>query len=178
MKSVVKNFLRENDENKKLYVEGIVLKDLKALDKLENKFNDYLFKTYLCSYIKKSIQFASMKIKKKGNNVTNRERLCLNVLDVNFQEERVNSIPDKKMDILYNLYELKENIDYTQVFCNEKLSKSFNKLTNKEKKVINECVMKDKAQVDVAKALGISRQAVSKVKKTALKKLREELKGA
>lgn len=178
MRSLAKNFLRENDENKKLYVEGIVLKDSKALKKFENSFSDYLFKTYVCSYIKKSIQLSSFKFKKKKDKVRNRERLYLNILDVNFKEEIVNSIPDKKIDILDEIYENQENIDYTQIFCNEKLSEAFNKLNNKEKKIIDKCIMNDISQAKVAKDLGISRQAISKTKNQALKKLSKALKGA
>jgi len=177
MSNLARRFLSENDEHKKLYVDGIILKDLKALNKLEQDFNDYLFKVYLYSYIKKSIQFSSTKIHKKENRITSRERLYLNVLDVNFQEERVNIIPDKEIDMIDRIYELRESIDYTLIFSDEKLLKAFNKLTNREKEIINECIINDKSQTEMSKKLGVSIQAVNKTKNSALKKLSKELKG-
>ncbi len=176
MGNLARNFLKENDENKKLFVEGIILKDLKALNKLENDFNNYLYKAYLCSYVKKAIHFSSLKYKQKKDRMKNKEKLSLNVLDENFQEERINVVPDKERDIINEIYENKENFDYIQAFSNEKLSKAIEKLTHKEKKIIKECIINDKSQVEVAKELGISRQAINKVKISALRKLNKELK--
>jgi len=178
MSNLAKKYLSENDEHKKLYVDGIILKDSKALKMLEQDFNDYLFKVYLCAYIKKSIQFSSLKIKKKKDKIVSREKLYLNVIDVNFQEERVNLVPDKKTDMIDEVYESQKNVDYAQIFSNKKLSNAFIRLTNKEKEIIKECIVKDKSQTNVAKDLGISRQAVNKIKNSALKKLNRELKGA
>lgn len=160
MSNLAEKFLMENDENKKLYVDGVILKNPKALNKLEKEFNDYLFKTHLYSYIKKSIHLSSVKIKKKKDHIISRERLYLNVLDVDFKEERVNSIPDKKIDMIDRICETKEIIDYTNISSDEKLLMAFNKLTNREKRIINECIINDKPQVEVSKELGVSRQSI------------------
>ncbi|WP_432406516.1 helix-turn-helix transcriptional regulator [Wukongibacter sp. M2B1] len=171
-------YLSENDKHKKLYVEGMILKDSKALKMLEQNFNDYLFKACLCAYVKKTICFSSLRIKKRKDRIVNREKLYLNVIDVNFQEERINLVPDKKMDIVDEVYESQRCIDYTQIFSDKQLSNAFTNLTNKEKEIIGECIVNDKSQTSVAKNLGISRQAVNKIKNSALRKLNRELKGA
>ncbi|WP_432662341.1 sigma factor-like helix-turn-helix DNA-binding protein [Wukongibacter baidiensis] len=178
MSNLAKKYLSENDEHKKLYVDGIILNDPKTLKILEQDFNDYLFKACLCAYIKKSIGFSSLRIKKKKNKIVNREKLYLNVIDVNFQEERLNLVPDKEIDIIDKIFESQKNFDYTQVFSNKRLSNAFIRLTSKEKEIIKECVVNDRSQANVAKDLGISRQAVNKIKNSALKKLNRELKGA
>ncbi|MBB6214447.1 hypothetical protein HNQ80_000527 [Anaerosolibacter carboniphilus] len=53
MDSLAKKFLEEDTANKDLYVQGIIFKNDSFLDVLNQKFNDYLFRINLYSYIKK-----------------------------------------------------------------------------------------------------------------------------
>ncbi|MBB6218713.1 RNA polymerase sigma factor (sigma-70 family) [Anaerosolibacter carboniphilus] len=177
MDSLAKKFLEEDAANKDLYVQGIIFKDNSYLDVLNQKFNDYLFRINLYSYIKKSIFFAAMDLKKKDSELREKEGLYLNVLDGDFEEEKINTIADTPMDFTEEIYRDKEDINYHEIFTDKKVLEAINTLTDRQRQIIHECIIKDKGEETIAKELGISKQAVNKIKKTALDKLRKQIGG-
>ncbi|MBB6218726.1 RNA polymerase sigma factor (sigma-70 family) [Anaerosolibacter carboniphilus] len=177
MDSLAKKFLEEDAANKELYVQGIIFKNDDFLDVLNQKFNDYLFRINLYSYIRKSIVFAAMDVKQKGNEIREKEGLYLNVLDADFEEEKINTIADAPIDFIEEIYRDKENIDYREIFVNKKVLEAIDELTDRQKQIIHECIIKEKEEEMVAKELEISQQAVNKIKKTALDKLRKQIGG-
>ena len=81
MDSLARKFLEEDATNKDLYVQGIIFKSDSFLEVLNRRFNDYLFRINFCSYIKKTIFFAAMDLKKRDQLIREKEGLYLNVLD-------------------------------------------------------------------------------------------------
>nr|WP_243183546.1 sigma factor-like helix-turn-helix DNA-binding protein [Anaerosolibacter carboniphilus] len=118
-----------------------------------------------------------MDVKQKGNEIREKEGLYLNVLDADFEEEKINTIADAPIDFIEEIYRDKENIDYREIFVNKKVLEAIDELTDRQKQIIHECIIKEKEEEMVAKELEISQQAVNKIKKTALDKLRKQIGG-
>lgn len=169
---------REEDAaNKDLYIRAIIFKDDRYLDALREKFNNYLFRINLYSYIKKSIFFAAMDLKRREQQIREKEGTYLNILDDEFQEEKINMIADDPVDFVEEIYKDKENIDYREIFTDQKMLQAIDSLTDRQKQIIFECIIKGKEEEMVAKELGVSKQAINKIKKTALDKLRRQIGG-
>nr|WP_243183544.1 sigma factor-like helix-turn-helix DNA-binding protein [Anaerosolibacter carboniphilus] len=81
------------------------------------------------------------------------------------------------MDFTEEIYRDKENIDFSDILTDKETLQAINILTDRQKQIIHECIIRDKEEETVAKELGISKQAVNKIKKTALDKLRKEIGG-
>jgi len=177
MHQLGENFINESEENKKLFINAMVFKNNKDFEILKKKFNDFLFKIRLYAYIKKTISFESHQIQKKENKKKERESLFLNATDTDFNEEKINSVPDDSIDFMREICDPYKEVDFNEIFYNKRILKSFKVLTNKQKEVIYECILKDKDEKIVAKELGVSAQAINKTKNTALEKLKKELRG-
>ncbi|HEY8361821.1 MAG TPA: sigma factor-like helix-turn-helix DNA-binding protein [Tissierellaceae bacterium] len=176
MNSLLEKFL-EDEKNKELYIKGVILKNRDALEILQKKFNDYLFRVYFCSYIKKSISFAAAELKQKEKQIEAKEGLYLNVVDPDFKEEKINIVPDTPTDFIEEIYKNRENVDYCDIVTSKRILQAIGKLTDRQKEILYECVIRNQNEKIVAKKLGISKQAVNKIKKAALNKLRKELEG-
>ncbi len=177
MDHLARRFLEGDTENRDLYINGILLKDRTSLESLNKKFNDYLFRISLCSYIKKSIVFASIDLREKESTIREKEGLYLNTLDENFDEEKINTIPDASVNFEEEIYVDKEYLDLCEIFTDRNILKAIHNLTERQKQIVYECIVKDKKDHLVAKELGISKQSVNKIKNTALNKLRKQIGG-
>lgn len=172
MEQLVENFLKERKYHNRSLNTKEVLRDSRQLKSLEDEFYDYIFKVYLCSYIKKTIAFSAMQIKKKHSKMNERENLILNVIDPDFNEERLNFIADRQEDFLEDVY---PDSNYKELSHDKNIIKAINTLTDKQKEIIYQCIILGERDTLVAKKLGISKQGVNKIKITALKKLRNQL---
>jgi len=93
MNKLAESFLREQNFDDKL-VNNV------SQDNLQNEFNSYVFKVYLCGYVKKTIVLSARQIKKKASQINKAEELSLNIVDPNFNEERINLISDNSSDFI------------------------------------------------------------------------------
>ncbi len=140
---------------------------------IEEDFTDYIFKVYLYGYVKKTIIFSAIQIKKKTNQIRKREELTLNVVDPDFQEERLNLISYGEVDFIEEIFQLIDDAPvYNEISHNEEMIKAMDTLTDRQKEILYRCIIKGESDTLVGYKLGISKQGVNKIKKTALKKLR------
>ncbi|MFT9496153.1 sigma factor-like helix-turn-helix DNA-binding protein [Anaerosolibacter sp.] len=177
MDNLAKKFLEEDAANKDLYVQGVIFKNDSFLDVLNQKFNDYLFRINLYSYIKKTIFYAARELKQKENALREKEGLYLNVLDDDFGEEKINTIADTPMDFVEEICRDQEDINYHELFTDKEVLEAISTLSARQKQIIHECIIKNKEEEMVAKELGITKQAVNKIKQAALNKLRKQIGG-
>lgn len=175
MQRLFENFLNENNKNKELYYFATILNDEKALKKLENEFNDYLFKTYLYSYIIKSIKYTSYKIKAKRKALNDREKLILNVVNEEFLEERIYTIKDNDTDYIESITKTSELANFTNIADNIEVLNAINRLTDKQKEILYKCIILDLDEKTVAGRLKTSIQSVNKTKNTAIKNIRKAI---
>jgi DNA-directed RNA polymerase specialized sigma24 family protein len=168
MDKLIENFISNQLSNHNLNND-------KFFSELKDEFNSYVFKVYLYSYIKKTIIFSAIQIKKQRNKINKRESLSLNVIDPNFNEERINLIADDRNDEL-NEFNIKENnYNYNEISYDERIVNAVNLLTDKQKEIIYRCIILGESDTLAAKKIGVSKQAVNKIKLAALNKLRKEL---
>ncbi len=176
MNSLAKNFINENEENKILYKKTIIEHDKNACSVLNERFKSYLFKIHATSYLHKSIVLNARELKRNHLRVYKREELTLNTMDLNFNEERVDSIPDKPVDFIEEITK-PINIDFTEIFTNQLLASAMNNLTDKQKEIMFLRFVKELEEKEIANKLKVSIQAVNKVKKAALCRIKKSIKG-
>lgn len=175
MHRLLKGFLDEDRQNKQLFYKGVVGNDSKYLKEFRRKFYDYMFRLYFCSYVKKTIQYTAKGIRKKHLRLVEKEKLTLNVVEMDFDEEKVNIIADNSPDIVEQICASLDYMDYREIICSKDLILAVDGLTDKQKKIICKCIIEDKQEAEIARELGVSIQAVNKMKNAALKKLRKQL---
>lgn len=176
MNYLIKNFLNKDKENQSLYVKFKLYNDEDALYELEKKLKLYLFQVKFCSYIGKSMNFYSKHYKEKKLKRDYKEILNLNIRDEDFGEERINLISDEKVDFIEDISQPEKEVDFKKIIDNYKLLEALEKLPKRQKEVIYKLIVLKKKEKELTKELGISRQAVSKSRRQALNKLRDELK--
>ncbi|MFT9487407.1 MAG: RNA polymerase sigma factor [Tepidibacillus sp.] len=176
MHSLAKKFINENEENNKLYRKAILEHDMNACSILNEKFKSYLFKIHATSYLHKSIVLSARELKRRHLKVYKREELTLNTTDSDFNEERIDSIPDKPVDFIEEITKPK-SIDFTEMFTDQILASAMNNLTDKQKEILFLRFVEELEEKEIAKRLETSIQAVNKVKKAALERIKKQLRG-
>lgn len=176
MQNLARKFINENEENKTLYKKTIIECDDNAYSTLNEGLENYLFKIYATSYLYKSIVLNSREVKRKYLKIYKREELTLNMTDINFKEERIDSIPGKPIDLIEEIINT-NNIDFTEMFSDKALVFAINSLTDRQKEILYLRFVKELEEKEIAKKLEVSIQAVNKAKKGALLRIRKQLGG-
>lgn len=136
---------------------------------------DALLKAHFCSYVQKTITLTALQLKKASAEKRSKENLSLNVVDPEFKEERVNLVADDAVDFLKEI-ELGEGADdFSELTENKKIIDAFLGLTKKQRTIFYHCILLGERDLDVAARLGITKQAVNKTKRGAIKKIREAM---
>jgi DNA-directed RNA polymerase specialized sigma24 family protein len=169
MINLVQKFL-SYDENIILLKKALDSKNNESKLQINKRFNDYLFKIYFCSYINKCITFRAKNIKNKYKN--QREELILNSKNKNYDEDYVNNIPDKSIDYTEKIIAPKSQMDFNNICTDIEVLSAINSLTDKQKEIVYHCCVLEKSEVALAEEMHVTRQAVSKAKNIALKKIR------
>jgi len=173
--NLLENFFKDDSQNIDLYNNWIKNGDECSLKMLNRKFKDYLFEIYFCSYIVKSINYKALELKRNKNKIANREALTLNVLEHNFNEERINLIASPTTDLLEEIHQDIENMELDELIYNQKIIKTLKELPSKQRLILFKHVIENKEEKLIAKELGVSVQAVNKNKNKALTTIRKKL---
>lgn len=169
MNNLARKFL-SSDENIMLLKKALDNKDNEAKLHINEKLNDYLFKVYFCSYVNKCITYAAKNIKNKYKN--QREELTLNCNYGNYEEDILNNIPDNSISYIEKITACKSKVDFNNICTDIEILSAINSLTDKQKKIIYHCCVLQRSEVSLAEEMHVTRQAVSKAKNIALKKIR------
>ncbi|MBE6083601.1 hypothetical protein EQM13_07355 [Acidilutibacter cellobiosedens] len=175
MNKLAEKFFYEKDENRDLYNKVITNNDRKSLPILEEKFFNYLFKIYLTSYINKSITYTALNFKKKYNLLNLRELPILNISDEDFNEEKINNIPDIPLDYVEEICNIYDNFDFRQIISDEKLLSAIDMLSNRQKKILYMYYVQEKEEWEIAVQLNITRQSVNKTRNRAISRIKFQL---
>lgn len=174
MHNLAVKFLNEDEENIKIYSKAINSQEQYHIDILVDRFYNYMFKLYFISYIEKSLKLKSLEFKRKINKLKEREVYVLNILDDGFEEERINTIADKSINIID---EICSEADIKNMSSNTKLNEAIQNITSKQRTILFMRYIQDKEEKQIAKELNLSKQAVNKVKLAGLKNIRDYLGG-
>ena len=167
MVELVKYFIKEK-------VSSSEMLQNKPINRIEAEFRDYVFKIYFFSYIKKTIICSSLQLIKKTKSLQEQELLTLNVIDPEYNEERLNIIRDKEVCYMDELCE-QEDTKLEHVVIDDDIVKAIYTLTDRQKEIIYKSIVIGRSDPEIAKELGISKQAVGKSKNSAIGKLRDIL---
>ncbi len=142
---------------------------------INKDLNNYIFNIKFLNYINKTLNYTNKEYKRKLYNTNRNEKLILNDCIGEGSTEYMYNIEDKSFDLIKEVYNLNETIDFEEIVNNYFLLEEIMKLTKRQKQILYKCVIEEKTDTAVAEDLNITQQAVSKARKKILNKLRKEL---
>ncbi|MEW9701156.1 sigma-70 family RNA polymerase sigma factor [Paenibacillus sp. SI8] len=146
-------------------------------NQLDQAFKEFYLELRLTKYISTLIHYSSIDFDKKQRRIQSKSLLILDqpLPDLNNDNLCIKeSIPQENGDP-ETIYELKSNKLEDQ-FSDSKLFKAIQVLTPKEKSILTLAFINHLSDTQIANHTAVSQQAVTKMKKNALKKLRESIK--
>ncbi|BCB06002.1 sigma-70 family RNA polymerase sigma factor [Bacillus sp. KH172YL63] len=137
-------------------------------DRLNEAFKAHYFDIRFTSYVSSSLYFHSVNFDKSARKYSERHPLTLDNKENQEGGAFVDLIPDPAADIapFTNFSTLTECLE------NEGLLKAFESLTDRQKHILDLAYVQEFSDTDIAKVLGVSQQAVSKVHRKALRTLK------
>lgn len=178
MNQLFKTFINQDISNKRIYDDYLKSKDIKLKKIIDNKFNNFLIKVSFYSYINKTLYYSSLNFKKKAYHIHNNELLILNKTYKDSEEELINTLTlEDNFDYDINMDNHNYKYDWNSLLSNELLLDGIYSLTEKQKFILYMNIVEEKTEIQIAKELNISKQAVNKTKNTALKKLNKLIGG-
>lgn len=175
---IVKSFFDNNPGNLILLEASEVYGIEEATDELDKRFVEHFFLYRLIAYISSVSQNFSKYYDKSKKKQTERFPLLINKSDEVSEGEMLDYL-------LYNNYDLNShnttdiNLESSSIFelvVDEKLYKALLKLNKKELEVIKLLIIDQLKQIEVANLFNESPQSISKLKKNALLKIKNEYK--
>lgn len=151
---VIKSFL-EIPENKMVFNQVIELNEnSKAIEELNRRFKEFFLeiklRKYISTIIHNTVVELDMRTKKK---------------------EQMLVLYDEKIQYKESYVDIESLVS---IFEDERIKAVLKSLTEREKTIITLLYVKDQKEVEIAKHLNISQQAVSKTKHRAIRKIRGE----
>lgn len=139
-------------------------------EKLNESFKRHYFEIRFTSYLSQCIHFYAINYKNKQNKNSFRNLLTIDKTDENGVENK-----EKIADTIIVTEEVNLGDDVSNYIQNEKLYKLINALSIKQKEIINLRFLKGLNDTEIASKLGVSQQAVSKLRKKTLTSLRKAM---
>lgn len=138
---------------------------------LEKMFQIHVRKIQLLSYFSRVLYFESQRYDQK---VRQRNSFCQLILDKDLNEDDVRMVD---MIPVSNDFQVATSTDAAcleEFFEDEKLCLIIYNLTPKQKNIIHALFLENQTESEVAENLGVTKQAVNKVKNQTLKKIKQE----
>lgn len=170
---LVQSFL-EDEKARELYESYLENPTTQTKDSIEKLFNIHVRKLQLLSYFSRILYFESQRYDKKIRRNNNLYQLVLDK-DMNDGEGRIVDLIQGET-IGENL-ELTASTDFTYletIFEDKQLHNIVLNLNQKQKDLIHSLFVENRTEEEVAKKLGVTKQAVNKAKNQALKKIKQE----
>lgn len=163
---LIESFLEDTD-NRELF-ENYQRKNSDAIKLvLDERFKSFYQRYRLLSYFIKVLHFESKHFDKKLRLHNKRYQLA------SAKTEEAELIFEQHFNIKPDLEYHSPSLDFKEHLTNEDLFNSFNLLTEKQKNIITLSYLHLMTDTEIAKSLGVTQQAVYKIRKSALKKLRD-----
>lgn len=156
--------IEENRDRYQKYMEHPTEENRKRLDEL---FKKHMYVIRYISYFIKMVHFESKHFDKKQRKRNELFQLTLDKMDED-GHRIVDLLPEDNVNeyLGYRLEDLVEDPD---------LYSSIQSLTDRQKTLLNLVFIEGMKDTEIAKLLGVSQQAVTKAKKKALTKLKNEM---
>lgn len=142
---------------------------------LDQKFREHYFEIRFISYICTHLYYQSIHFDKKIRKQSTKE---IAILDQPIDDNEELTMKDTIAAIQQTTQSEVKPKSLEEVLSNEKIIKVLSKLTSKQREVLFQIYVNGYKEKEVAQELGVSQQAVSKIKRSALNKLKKGLRGA
>lgn len=137
---------------------------------LNRRFVEFYYKIKLITYFSKVIGFEAKRYDKKDREYKERNQLVLDKKDEN-NEDSIMNLFESKADVYFlNNTKLEDYIEDPIVY------KIVSKLTKRQKQILYLSYINNMKDIEIAKLLRVSQQAITKTKNQALNKVRREIK--
>lgn len=134
---------------------------------LNQRFIEFYYKIKLITYFSKVIGFESKRYDKKNREYKERNQL---ILDQDNENSIMDLVESKEDIYFFNNTKLEDYIEDPEVY------KIISKLTKRQKQILYLSYVKNMRDIEVARLLSVSQQAINKIKNQALNKVRREIK--
>lgn len=165
---IISSFLK-NPANKQSYLKAISDPTKENMKELDTEFKKFYFNIRFISHISSTLQFNSINFDKRQRRLESRFQSTLNKKrdpGIEGEETFLDTIPDENAIISLDTLLSKEDIT-TQISCPH-IYKALNRLTSKQKQIINLAYGKGLTDTEIGILLGKSQQTISKTHKKAL----------
>ncbi|GEM_PF-1130926 len=174
---LLKNFLK-NPEINQLYQSYLEKPTTYKKEMIEKIFQIHGRKIQLLSYFSKTLTFESQKFDKKIRHNNKLNQLIL--------DKHIDDGGGKLLDLIAderNYYDSEfntpvESSELEVIFEDKQLYEIVSTLSAKQKEILYLLFVKDRTEEELALELGVSKQAINKVKNHALRKIRKEYESA
>lgn len=166
---IIKSFF-SNDDNKRL-LDKYLNNDEKAKDELNYKFTEFFLETRIISYISTLSHNYSRQYDASLNGYKKRYPLLLDKTLENSEKTFLEFVSEEMADNY--TWNKRESNDFLDLIDNEELFNSFQKLTYKERTILNLFFIECWQIKEIADYFGNTSQNISKMKNKSLKKLKK-----
>lgn len=170
---VVKSFLK-SDYHHQLLVEAICSPTLENKQRLDDEFRKFYFDIRFTTYISTTLYFNAINYDKRHRKLNKRYQTTL---DNPLGEDQDASIKDLLEDPNSHINEEQviRSLDIKEHIVDTRLLKAVDQLTKKQKEVIDLAYVNGLSDTEIAKILGKTQQAISKLHKKALERIKAYL---
>lgn len=174
MKDLIKaiNMYKRGDNDEILYI----------IDKFEPLINKYSKKLgYYCSRTDMIISLINIINNLNNNNNLNEEKYIVGYINISIKHKYIElskkySINNNELVVDIDKINInKEGYNYNNLDNKVLLENILSKLNNYQRMVIEQIFFKNISEIELSNKLGITRQSVNKIKKRALKNMKEML---
>lgn len=174
---MIQNFLLvgflKNEEEKKLYESFLDEPTVQKQEEIERLFQIHVRKIQILSYFTKVLHFESKRFDKKIRKTNSIEQLVLDKGVTDGEDASIDVIQIESVNDVLDIDDLIKWVDLENFFEDKLLYEIVGKLSLKQKKILHAIFVKNMSEDELARKLGITKQAVNKAKNQALKKIKQ-----
>lgn len=166
----------QSAENRRLFTNVILTRREADRLELERRFAEHYFEMRFLGFVRKHIHYEALHLLNKSRAKAKQEPLLLNTplsADDLGGHERIELLEDPSISVEQKVVEEAEEL--SNLTGNPALHEAIQGLTQKQQTVLYLLYVKQRTEAEAAEELGVSQQAINKVKQASLTLLRKKL---
>ncbi|KEO83073.1 sigma factor-like helix-turn-helix DNA-binding protein [Tumebacillus flagellatus] len=165
----------QSAENRRLFTNVILTRNEADRLELERRFAEHYFEMRFLGFVRKHIHYEALHLLNKCRAKERQEALILNTPlgDESGSRERIELLEDPGLSVEETVVESSE--EWVDLTGNPALHEAIQGLTHKQQTVLYLLYVKERTEAEAAQELGVSQQAINKLKRASLAVLREKL---
>lgn len=163
-------------ENRHLFSQAVLEEDESSRLELERRFADYYYEMRFLGFIRKHIHYEALHLLGKCRTRQQLEQLLLNTPLSNAEDDgaqRIEMLEDPSRSVEEEV--VGETQELSDITDDRDLHEAIQSLTQKQQTVLYMLYVEQLTEGEAAKLIGVSQQAINKVKRASLTLLRRKL---